>query len=935
MPAKEPLLRSAATWLLGEGSQGEGLCDLSNWLCVLRGRRAGRLLLHELVETARTLGRGLIPPRVLTQGDMARELLEGSAPTAQPVERTLAWMQALKSLSPGEIKPLVPVLPAKEDWSAWHRLARTVDSLHEELAGAGKEMRDAAAIARAMCADDEGERWEVLAAALQRYRVLLHEAGLVDPHEVRWAAMREGRRSVNAWNIALIGVPELNPVQRAALAMTTGRVVALVHADEELRDGFDDHGCVRSEFWEVREIPLGNASVRLADRSSDQAQEVMHALADIDGKHAVEELILGVGDDALRSEVARAAMWAGVEVHDSEGQALARTPAGRLLAAAADFLEDSRFAHFASLVRHAGLADWLKRVSPGDDNARADWLSLLDCYFADHLQQWCADDWLGEPKRAAALKRVYSKVNEWLAPLAGGAKPLADWLARIAAVLCTIYPDAVLEHSRDERSGAAALLEACIPVAAAPLALQPNLTPAETIRLLLREVGAAPMPAEPRRNAIEMLGWLELHPDPAAVVIVAGVNDGCIPATTTPDPFLPDTLRAKLGLACNRSRYARDAYLLDTMLRSGQRVTLISGRRSPDGEPLTPSRLLLACSESELPSRVRQLFHDPPPPGLPLGTPAPREESLFVVPALPSEFEPLAYLRVTDFKLFLACPYRFALERMLRLKDVTDRVFEMDAPAFGSMAHEVLADFGRCEELRDETDSDRIAESLIENLRAMVRRRYGATPLPAVQVQAAQLEQRMLSFAQFQAASRREGWRIAHVEHALDDSAALEIPGDAAMPIHGKIDRIDQHEHTKAWRIIDYKTGDSGTGPVAAHHDGRTKLPDVADIVWTDLQLPLYRDLAARSDINVNGEVELGFIVLPRQTDGAAWKCAEWSAAHLDSAIECAREVVRRIRAGQFERNVRYAARFDRFGRICQSMVLTSAEDFEVEEALL
>ena len=51
-------------------------------------------------------------------------------------------------------------------------------------------------------------------------------------------------------------------------------------------------------------------------------------------------------------------------------------------------------------------------------------------------------------------------------------------------------------------------------------------------------------------------------------------------------------------------------------------------------------------------------------------------------------------LSVTDFKRYLACPYRFFLNRVLRLESVSDEPLELDGAAFGNRMHEVFEHFG-------------------------------------------------------------------------------------------------------------------------------------------------------------------------------------------------------------------------------------------------
>ncbi len=105
-------------------------------------------------------------------------------------------------------------------------------------------------------------------------------------------------------------------------------------------------------------------------------------------------------------------------------------------------------------------------------------------------------------------------------------------------------------------------------------------------------------------GAVELQGWLELLFEDAPHLVVAGFNDGRVPEAIAGDPFLPEALRTKLGLKTNGARLARDAYVLtalDACRRAGGRLDLLVGKASAIGDPLRPSRLLLQCSDAELP----------------------------------------------------------------------------------------------------------------------------------------------------------------------------------------------------------------------------------------------------------------------------------------------------------------------------------------------
>jgi hypothetical protein len=129
------------------------------------------------------------------------------------------------------------------------------------------------------------------------------------------------------------------------------------------------------------------------------------------------------------------------------------------------------------------------------------------------------------------------------------------------------------------------------------------------------------------------------------------------------------------------------------------------------------------------------------------------------------------------------------------------------------------------------------------------------------------------------------------------------VDGDP-IQITGRIDRIDYHAETGRWALFDYKTGAKGEAPEKTHRAGRGD-----DRRWTDLQLPLYRHLLPHvRDADgeppyppgSGGEILLGYLLLPQQLDCVGESLAAWTAEELESADECAREVVRVLRTSEF-----------------------------------
>ena len=109
------------------------------------------------------------------------------------------------------------------------------------------------------------------------------------------------------------------------------------------------------------------------------------------------------------------------------------------------------------------------------------------------------------------------------------------------------------------------------------------------------------------------------------------------------------------------------------------------------------------------------------------------------------------------------------------------------------------------------------------------------------------------------------------------------------LKLRGRIDRIDFNDATGAWAILDYKTSESGKTPEQTHQKGRA---------WIDLQLPLYRHLA--SALKLEGPIQLGYIVLPKDVARIGALIAGWSEEDLESADGAAKEVVRKVWRGEF-----------------------------------
>jgi len=924
----QPFLPEVARRLIAMERSHGGAIDLSGRILMTPGARAGRLSLHELVEAATEAGQPLIPPRAITPGSFAEVLAASGPPIATKAERLLAWFGGLRQARAEVIRPLLTQVPAPQDQLAWLEIAGMLQALDEEIRGEGLSYDAIIETVELMGVAPEAERWRSVALLHHIAQGQLTRAGLHDPDEVL-RAIAEAPAIVARRDWVLIGITEL-PSVHAELLRSLERcgagVVSFIHAPESRAESFDDLGCVLREAWQREHLDFDDEDLFVVDRPCDQVQGVLAAIAGFEGSLSAEEIAVGLGDEKLGPSLRRAASRAGIDVHLATGVSLRHSRPATLLSCIADWVSERSFSRLAAVVRHRDAESLLREQAREVDEDFGDHLCHLDRLHSKHLYERLDNEAMESSPRTEAVSVIDKAVTSLASPLLGQTRTLGSWMGAVIELLHRVYGRVEImageAQERELNDACRAIVEVCADTARLASPLQFECGGAEAVRYVLSQLAELSRPQAIRAGQVEALGWLELRFDPARAVILTGVNEGLIPSSISADAFLPDLVRAQLGLRHNASRYARDLYALEAMRQSRQRVIAICGRRNDTGEPLAPSRFLLAGDDRSLPQRVLRLSGGSAATfwNQPLGWPSPAAASQFARPRAPQGPLDLPHISVTQFKRYLECPFRFWLACVRGLALAGDEFDELDPFHFGSLAHEVLRDFGSDESIRDTADATAIAAYLESRVRAVVADRFGPRPMATVRVQAARLRQRLESFARLQASLRQRGWRIQACELSLPDSATIDIENDRAMPVSATIDRVDVHDDLGV-RLIDYKTGEAGEEPRTTH--GPTREGE-----WLDLQLPMYHHLYCRfvDGAIASDRVELAYITLPKKPEDVDLIVAGWSRDELESAMQCAREVVMGIRAGKFEpRDVRPER--DPFAIICQTTSFASGED--------
>lgn len=891
----QPLLPQA-TAFLADDWKGNGPLDLSRVLIVVPTSQAGRRLREALADFASQRGQGVFAPRVVTPDALLATGTEAEAAIASPLDALLAWMAVFRELPLDRFRAVFPIDPPVRNFAWALRLAQEFSKLQTALGEGGLQMGDVPA----RVAEDFAEplRWRQLAELERMQREELTRAGLQDGQTARMAAARSPQlRAIE--RIVVLATPDPLPLAISALGVLekTMPLAVVVYAPENEKGNFDDWGRPDRDHWVKRELALPDfdSAVHL------DADPVAQAARLTDWVRCYEKpeglVALGVADPEILPPLESSLLRSGTAVFNPEGRLRRQDGLYQLLSAIAALLGEPTFAMVATLARCPDFISYLEQKVGGTFSVER-WLDGLDELHARHLP--------GD--LAAALVQVSGPKSKAPAEVVRGLTLMAELRGRlrhgtfgegVTAVLAEIYRERKIELQREEDShfenSAVAWTEG---VRACVLAEERfgELPVADWWELALQLFAESVRSDDKPEGALELQGWLELAWENAPHLIVAGLNDGCVPEAVVGDAFLPESLRARLGLKTNVARFSRDVYLLQALAssrESGGRLDLVFGKTSAAGEPLRPSRLLLRCADVVLPERVAFLFRAPDK----------NDDVVHWTRAWrlkPRREKSPERVAVTGLRSWLQCPFRFYLNQVLRMKAVDPAKIELDAMDFGTMCHAALEGLFSVA-MRECADEATLRNFLLSEVDRFVHGRYGDNLSLPLLVQLESARQRLSKVAEIQARERAEGWVIIAVERKF------EIPCGEVV-VSGRIDRIERNEKTGRVRVLDYKTSDSAVAPQDVHlrsvkadetpQEWARITVGERERVWADLQLPLYRHALAAE---FGAEVGCGYFNLPKasgETGLMMWD--EFPLELQESAMRCARGICEAIAAGVF-----------------------------------
>ena len=800
-----------------------GQANFEELSIIVGSSRAARELLIHLVQTwngkcqdsADLSCADFIPPRILTPASIPELVYSlDSSVCADDLERILAWQGAL--IDNPKIANRLFTPQALTHFSLDY--AEQLDNLYQEVQRAGVSFEQASELLTQKLDFPDSARWQAVAELSSHYHAKLKRPDLASS-ELQCAALP----SAYSGTLIVAAIVEHTPAIRRALTLVQDSLIVVTYAPQSLSRYFDQFGCVDAEYWGSSEIELDQTQITVSAGISELVDQVARDACELSAQSDPNALVVGVCDGQIEQVLERAFEERGRTLHSSSGVSLHSCGLVALCNVVADYIEDDSADNLARLLR----LPEVELIFAPDTNL----IAAIDQIRSQTLPLRAVD--------AIGLMEQGSEISHRLTEIFRTRQGSSSILTA-CEILQTLLKEAAL-YDDEQLLALEALVEHLAQYA------QPGLNVADYLKLIARRLSRQRVTAKQIARSFEGLGWLELLLDQSPCILLAGMHEAAVPGGVVGDEWLPESVRAVLGLTTTRERVARDSYILSGLCARAEILHIYCSRSSSSGEIPLPSQLLMRCSRERLPARVLHLSRvQPVDPDLS----KPQAQRIKEPPVAPPAPTSLARISISALNAYLRDPYIFALDQIAKLKFIDDQRVELDAAQFGTLAHEVIANFSKLLQKGQVAQQD-FEACLRAQLDRAVQQRFAQPILVTAALQIEFLAARLKRFAQWQRQQLAAGWRVFLIEHSLA-AGELEVNSRfGTTQLTGRIDRVDYNQEDETYLIIDFKTGSTNKARAAQLKDG----------TWRDLQLILYsawfsRKYPGRSVISTFVEID-------------------------------------------------------------------------------
>lgn len=913
------LPQSAASKLLELAVNKNTYLDLSDILVLVHSSEGRRKLIFNLTKIAKEKGLSLLPPRICLTDHIFSPGSRKEVNLISPLERKLFLSGIVKDLDMAQYTNLFPNPPSTSNTFPWQfKIASLINDTISLLAENGYTIASVAE-SKTNLIGCESIRWSELSEIEKQYQSALSELGLKDSdhHKIHFSqnpSIPEGIRKV-----ILIGVMDPLPI----LTTTIGRISEKVptgiwiYADERDSDGFDSFGRPIYEFWKGKHIKQtsGESPIFIEGTPEQQAGRVEQIMRQI----SENKRDLSIGDITVFSINSKLAPFikgtlesSGLEVFDPSGTPVIMTEAIKLIKAIISFYSEKDYSSFSALLRNNDYLLYIK-----DKNPEFDAFSFLQTL--DLLQNKYKSNSFDSLK--SAVQKEYSETGKYRiesTQVSIAIRATEEFLKTIETsclfelvrkCLSEVYGNKKISAKDDALfiKSVEKITESLNELKSLRIKLPSS--SGDLIYLFNEYLRNQNIYMEHQDNAINLQGWLESFWSGSKYLILAGVNEGFLPSGGASNLFISEKIKEGLGLRNNKTYFARDAYILYTILKTRNKedgnfppVSLIVGRYNTDTEALKPSRLLYLCDDEELLSRIEKFWgqeggnldalelkdHD-------------SNKNSFELKLFRKEAG--SRISASTIKTYLESPLMYYLKYVLKMKSVDDSSSELDNMEFGTFCHFAFEELGKMlkEDFPDGQypDEEFLRNNLHQAAENYVKSMFGADPSLSIQIAMESVKSRLSKAAEVLREDFDKGWQILYVENKCElemdqDMVRLlledkNVTLSKTYTISGKCDRIDINHKLRKIRILDYKTSESGKGPSETHMAGIKKIGKYKELEhalfekgnkthrWIDLQLPVYyMIISSLSGIKkYNYSIESAYFNIPSSLDKttiAAWK---------------------------------------------------------------
>lgn len=914
------LLESTVAFLARDWN-GKGSLDLSDHLILVPTKNAGRRLREALAIHAAKFESAVLPPLVVSPDFLyaPARLVASEKPVASPLGAELLWTGLLLQLPLDEFRRVFPIDPVERSLKWANDNARELLRVRNLLVESDLDFQKAATILTSQ--DLEAGRWMELSEIEKQAITQIEKAGFRDPAAATQEAADSGDLPAKIRHLVVASVADLKPLACRVVARYAKRFPThlLIHAPESEAPHFDPFGRPLPAHWLTREIVIPDPahSIHQCTTPADQADLCRELLAPFPNPASL--FAIGIPDPEVAPTLKQQLIAAGQSSYDPAGKPVSHEGIYYLLKLTHQLVTSERFSALSLLLRCPGVIDAALQDRTTESRlSNGTVLRHFDKFSEESLPDRLSDALPAAKHRAnkyPALANIITWSQKWITRFRK-----EDFTTVVSAYLSAIFAQKRFSsHDPSEAvfiEVAAGIQELAAELDSVKTAFPRPPDASDHFELLLSSLAERRVYPDRGPHDIDLQGWLELLWEDAPQLLLTGMNDHVVPEAIIGHAFLPDSARRVLGIQNNDDRFARDAYLLTSILetRNDSRgsVDLLFGRQGTSGDPRRPSRLLFQCQDSQLAGRTLNLFSEQDHKSQPL----PRSIAWKLKPApLAPDHKVFQRISVTGFKQYLTCPFRYYLKFGLGMETVEPDKNELSAADFGNLVHAVLEALGRDEPMRDSQDDGAIAQFFEREIDRWLQVRFGFRLTTPVMIQREAARQRLSHWSKIEAEERAKGWRILAVEVPFGkDDTPFTLNG---MTVTGRVDRIEQHpEH--GIRVFDFKTispmEDGRIKTVDRYHLANVKRTESAEdypdwalstdakgkaIHWVDLQIPLY--CLAMAERYPGTTISAGYITLGRTE--AEVRIDLWDTldeATIANARTCAEGVIDAIRNQQF-----------------------------------